>query len=264
MFPLRPAACAWRDGVSRRSAIWNGTILAAKRPPPASGGDDDRLASKFAHLVYALTAADQIFTFIVAAGLTIILGMGMPTPSAYILAAVLMSPLMKQVGISDLSGHMFILYFAVLSAITPPVAVAAFAAASISGDNPILIAAHAVKLALAAFLVPFVFVFGPELLWEGPVWKTALTFTTAAIGLIFVSAAIEQYSTWAHNTLTRVILGVGGLLMLTPFIMSTVVGVLLVGVATAMSRMARRQPTPPDCVNGASQPLTRRETTLAV
>ena len=201
------------------------------------------LASKFAHLVYALTAADQIFTFIVAAGLTIILGMGMPTPSAYILAAVLMSPLMKQVGISDLSGHMFILYFAVLSAITPPVAVAAFAAASISGDNPILIAAHAVKLALAAFLVPFVFVFGPELLWEGPLWKTALTFTTAAIGLVFVSGAIEQYSTWAHNTLTRIMLGVGGLLMLTPFIISTIVGVLLVSAATVMSRMARRQPT---------------------
>lgn len=202
------------------------------------------LAAKFAHLVYALTAADQVFTFIVAAALTIILGMGMPTPSAYILAAVLMSPLMKQVGISDLSGHMFILYFAVLSAITPPVAVAAFAAASISGDNPILIAAHAVKFALAAFLVPFVFVFGPELLWQGPLWKTALTFVTAAVGLIFVSAAIEDYAGWTRNGMTRVMLGVGGLLMLTPFVQSTFVGVTLAGAAILLSRWSRKHARP--------------------
>jgi TRAP transporter 4TM/12TM fusion protein len=204
------------------------------------------LAAKFAHLVYALTAADQVFTFIVAAALTIILGMGMPTPSAYILAAVLMSPLMKQVGISDLAGHMFILYFAVLSAITPPVAVAAFAASSISGDNPILIAAHAVKLALAAFLVPFVFVFGPELLWQGPLWKTALTFVTAGIGLVFVSAAIENFEKWAHTGATRIMLGVGGLLMLTPFIMSTAIGACLVFVALGMTRLARQQKGPPE------------------
>jgi len=169
--------------------------------------------------------------------LTIILGMGMPTPSAYILAAVLMGPLMKQIGIADLPGHMFLLYFAVLSAVTPPVAVAAFAAASISGDNPLLIAAHAVKFALAAFLVPFVFVFGPELLWQGPLWKTAVTFTTAAFGLVFVSAAIEQYSKWAHNTATRLMLAAGGLLMLTPFPISTAIGVSLAGAAIAYSKM---------------------------
>lgn len=202
------------------------------------------LASKFAHLVYALTAADQLFTFVVAALLTIILGMGMPTPSAYILAAVLMSPLMKQVGISDLSGHMFILYFAVLSAITPPVAVAAFAAASISGENPIVIAAHAVKLALAAFLVPFVFVFGPELLWEGPLWKTAITFSSAAAGLILISAAIEDYGKWVHNRATRIVLAVGGLLMLTPYIASTLVGLVVAAVAIGASRLARKQASP--------------------
>jgi len=154
-----------------------------------------------------------------------------------------MSPLMKQVGISDLSGHMFILYFAVLSAITPPVAVAAFAAASISGDNPILIAAHAVKLALAAFLVPFVFVFGPELLWQGPLWKTAVTFITAGVGLVFVSAAIEEYSSWVHNNLTRIMLAIGGLLMLTPFIASTIVGLVLAGGAIGISRNARKEPS---------------------
>lgn len=198
------------------------------------------LAAKFAHVVYALTAADQIFTFIVAAGLTIILGMGMPTPSAYILAAVLMSPLMKQVGISDLQGHMFLLYFAVLSAITPPVAVAAFAASSISGDNPILISAHAVKLALAAFLVPFVFVFGPELLWMGPIWKTAITFVTAGVGLVFVAAALESYERWADSWWTRALLAAGGLAMLAPSYLSAAIGVALAAVAIGVTRMGRQ------------------------
>lgn len=201
------------------------------------------LAAKFSHLVYALAITDQFFIFVIAAMLTIVLGMGMPTPSAYILAAVLMSPLMKQLGISDLQGHMFILYFAVLSAITPPVAVAAFAAASISGDNPMLISFHAVKLALAAFLVPFVFVFGPELLWMGPLWKTALTFVTAAAGLIFISAAIENFEQWGHNNVTRIMLAIGGLLMLTPFITTTIAGVVLVGGAIGISRNARKEPS---------------------
>jgi TRAP transporter 4TM/12TM fusion protein len=195
------------------------------------------LASKFAHLVYAITAADQFTTFVVAAALTIVLGMGMPTPSAYILAAVLMSPLMKQLGISDLQGHMFILYFAVLSAITPPVAVAAFAASSISGDNPILISVHAVKLALAAFLVPFVFVFGPELLWQGPLWKTAVTFVTAGIGLVLVAAVLERFDPWANVWWTRGLLAIAGLLMLAPQLVSTAAGIVLAVAVIGFTKM---------------------------
>lgn len=195
------------------------------------------LASKFAHIVYGLTGADHLLTVMVAAVLTILLGMGMPTPSAYILAAVLMGPLMKQTGIADLPGHMFLLYFAVLSAITPPVAVAAFAASSISGANPMHIAVQAVKFALAAFLVPFVFVFGPELLWMGPLWKTAITFVTAGIGLLLLSAAIESYDKWCATTLTRIMLGLGAIFLVMPPLWSIGVGVVLCGAAIAITRM---------------------------
>lgn len=202
------------------------------------------LAAKFSHLVYALGAADQFTTFVIAAALTTLLGMGMPTPSAYILAAVLMSPLMKQLGISDLQGHMFLLYFAVLSAITPPVAVAAFAASSISGDNPILISLHAVKLALAAFLVPFVFVFGPELLWQGPLWKTAITFMTAAAGLILIAGAIEIYPKWVGGTVSRLLLAASGVLMLAPSFVSTGLGIVLAtGVIGARRARLRSKAT---------------------
>ena len=194
------------------------------------------LAAKFAHVVYALTAADQFSTLVVAAALTIVLGLGMPTPSAYILAAVLIGPLMTQLGIDLLAGHMFLLYFAVMSAITPPVAVAAYAASSIAEDNPIKIAGHAVKFALAAFVVPFVFVYGPELLWKGPLWKTGITFFTAAVALIILAAAIERYGKWADVWWARLVLAVGGLFMITPIMWLTAVGMVLVTIAIGVTR----------------------------
>ncbi|MFM1816671.1 MAG: hypothetical protein RLZ98_3366, partial [Pseudomonadota bacterium] len=175
------------------------------------------LAAKFAHVVYAITSKDQLLTMCVAGALCLVLGLGMPTPSAYILAAVLIGPLMNEIGVNVMAGHLFLLYFAVMSAITPPVAVAAYAASSIAEENPMLIALHAVKLALAAFIVPFVFVLGPELLWQGPLWQTAATFLTAAIGLVLFAAAIEGYDRWCAGPMTRVMMAVGALALMVPF-----------------------------------------------
>jgi TRAP transporter 4TM/12TM fusion protein len=201
------------------------------------------LASKFAHVVYAMTEANTFMALVVGAMLTIVLGCGTPTPSAYILAAVLMGPLMAQLGIDVLAGHMFLLYFAVMSAITPPVAVAAYAAASLAEDNPMTIATHAVKLALAAFVVPFVFVFGTELLWKGPLWKTAVTFITAAIALVLLAAAIERYSKWSDVWWTRVLLAIGALLMITPDIWLTGLGACVAAAAIAANRLHGRTAT---------------------
>ncbi|MEJ2432448.1 MAG: TRAP transporter large permease subunit, partial [Pseudolabrys sp.] len=103
------------------------------------------LSGKFAHLVYMVTGANVFPTLVLSAALTILLGMGMPTPSAYIFAAVLIEPLLGPMHVGLLPGHMFLLYFAVISALTPPVAVAAYAASSIAEDNPLAIAGHAVK-----------------------------------------------------------------------------------------------------------------------
>lgn len=183
------------------------------------------LSSKFAHVIYAITDAQVLWTLLIAAAVTIILGLGMPTPSAYILAAVLMGPLMVDLNIPDLPGHLFLLYFAVMSAITPPVAVAAYAASSIAEDNPLEIAFNAVRLALAAFLVPFTFIYGPELLWLGPAWQTALTFTSAALGLIFISAAIEGYAKWCGKWWSRWILAGAGLLLVIPIGIGQTVGI---------------------------------------
>ncbi|MDP4594972.1 MAG: TRAP transporter fused permease subunit [Beijerinckiaceae bacterium] len=192
---------------------------------------------KVAHLIYAITLKQQFMTMVVGALLALILGLGMPTPSAYILAAVLLGPVMTQVGVDILAGHLFLLYFAVMSALTPPVAVAAYAASSISGDNPLATAAQAVKLALAAFVVPFVFVFGPELLWKGPLWKTGVTFVTAAMALVLLAGAIEHYSKWADTWWQRILLAIGALFMLAPPLWSVGVGIVIVAVAISLTRL---------------------------
>jgi len=198
------------------------------------------LAAKFAHVIYGFTSASQFLALAVGGLVTIVLGLGMPTPSAYILAAVLIGPLMAQLEINTLAGHMFLLYFAVMSAITPPVAVAAYAASSIAEDNPITIAGHAVRLALAAFVVPFVFVFGPELLWQGPLWKTGTTFVTAVIALILIAAAIEGFSRWSERWWARLLLAAGGLCMIAPDLRYTALGAGLAVIAIAATRLAGR------------------------
>ena len=199
------------------------------------------LAAKFAHLIYGITDAQMFPTLLLAAGLTIILGLGMPTPSAYILAAALLGSLMEQMGIPTLPGHMFLLYYAVLSALTPPVAVAAYAAASIADDNPLHIAVLAVKFALAAFIIPFAFIYGPELLLVGaPGLDTVIAFVTAACGLIVLAAALEGHAWCPLYWWERLLACAGAIALLHPSWQVDAGGVLLASAALARSYAAGR------------------------
>ena len=199
------------------------------------------LAGKFAHVVNGITNAQMFSTLSLTAAVTIVLGMGMPTPSAYILAAALMTPILTELGIPVMAAHMFVLYYAVMSALTPPVAVAAYAAASIAEDNPLLIALLAVKFAIGAFLIPFAFVYGPELLMAGPVPMILVSAVTAAIGLIVLAAALESYLFAPLSILMRIVLGVLGLGMIAPNLqISGVSAVILAGLFAAHTLRQKR------------------------
>ena len=147
------------------------------------------LAAKLSALVFLMTGNLVWLTLIVAAIMTIILGMGMPTVSSYILAAVLIGPLLIKLGIPEMAAHLFLLYYAVLSAITPPVAVAAFAAASIANDNPMKISFKGVQFAVGAFLLPFFFVLDPALLGEGSVLEVIWATVRAVLAFALISVA---------------------------------------------------------------------------
>ena len=197
------------------------------------------LAGKFAHVVYGITDAHMFPTLMLTGVVTVVLGLGMPTPSAYILASALMAPILSELGVPILAAHMFVLYYAVMSALTPPVAVAAYAAASIAEDNPLLIAVLAVKLALAAFIIPFAFVYGPELLMIGTPLQIIISSTTAAVGLVLVAAAIEAH---LKNPLThwyRLVLGVAGIGLIIPDNRMAVASLVMLAVLFAPQLWAK-------------------------
>jgi len=198
------------------------------------------LASKFSNLVFLLSNANMFMSLILAAGLTILLGMGMPTPSAFILAAVLVAPVIADLGISPMAGHMFLLYFAVMSALTPPVAVAAYAASAIADENPLRIAAHAVKIAIAAFLVPFCFVYNQALLLEGSWEEIGFATVSAALGLVVVAIAAEGYYKAALAWPARLVLFASGILFLIVDPLYFVLGCGLSLLAIGGSQLLRR------------------------
>ena len=191
------------------------------------------LAQKFSALIFLLTSQDLFLSLLVAAALTILLGMGMPTPSAYILAAVLVGPTLQQLGVDKLAGNLFLLYFAVLSALTPPIAVAAYAAAALADANPLTISVQAVRLSLSAFVVPFAFVYGQELLLVGNVWNIALAVATAMLGVWLVALATEGYKQ-VLNFAARLLLAASGLCFIVPSVTAVFFGAALGAAGAAL------------------------------
>jgi len=190
------------------------------------------LGGKFAELVFMLAGDSTFIALIISAMLAIILGMGMPTPSAFILAAVLVGPTLLSMDLSVLQANMFILYFAVLSAMTPPVAVAAFAAAAIADAKPLKIATGAVRLAITAFIVPFAFVHGEGLLLEGSWIEIAISCISAVVGVLLLSVAVEGF--WRQKltkALPRVGFGLAGLLFIMPSWWAIVIATICVALA---------------------------------
>ena len=209
------------------NAIYETLALAAVRMIPVAGAcaaaglviggiTMTGLASKFSFLVFVIAGDSLYLSVLVAAGVTLLLGLGMPTPSAYILAAVLISPVMYKLGIAVLPAQLFLFYFAVMSALTPPVAVAAYAASAIANANPLQIAVNAVKIAVGAFVVPFAFLFNNALVLQGTPTEIALAFIFAAIGLAFIATATEAFLWRPLNWAKSLWLAGCGLLMLVP------------------------------------------------
>jgi TRAP transporter 4TM/12TM fusion protein len=152
------------------------------------------LAGKFTLLITAVSGGLLIPTLLLSAVFLILLGMGMPTPAVYIMGAALLAPALR--GVFDLpvmQVHLFMLYFACLSAVTPPVAVANFAAGAIAGANPMALGPYAVKLAIGGFILPFYFIFNPGLNMEGGVLYILQCVVFAIAMVSFASLALQGY-----------------------------------------------------------------------
>ena len=152
------------------------------------------LAGKFTLMINTLSGGLLVPTLILSAVFLVLLGMGMPTPAVYIMGAALLAPVLRGVfNLPEMQVHLFMLYFACLSAITPPVAVANFAAGAIAGVNPMALGPYAVKLAIGGFILPFYFLFNPGLNMQGGVLYILQCVVFAIAMCTFASYAMQGY-----------------------------------------------------------------------
>ena len=152
------------------------------------------LAGKFTLMISAISGGLLVPTLLLSALFLILLGMGMPTPAVYIMGAALLAPVLRGVfNLPEMQVHLFMLYFACLSAITPPVAVANFAAGAIADVNPMALGPYAVKLAIGGFILPFYFLFNPGLNMQGGVLYILECVVFAIAMCTFASFALQGY-----------------------------------------------------------------------
>jgi TRAP transporter 4TM/12TM fusion protein len=169
----------------------------------------------------------------------IILGMGMPTSAAYIMAAVLMGQALQQFGLTALQAHMFIFYFAILSMVTPPIALSAYAAAGISGASMWETGVQAFQLTLAGFIVPFAYAYNPALLIRGSPLEIVWIFLTSVLGVASLAAAVNGQLLERLGLLGRLTLFVAAVLMIVPEKVTDFLGILLFGLPLLLQFRSR-------------------------
>jgi len=190
-----------------------------------------------------LANGNQYLTLMFTMLASIILGMGVPTTANYLITSTIMAgTVMKVVGCDMLAAHMFVFYFGIIADITPPVALAAMAGAAIAKSDPFKTGLNAVKLAIAAFIVPYIFVFNPKMLFIGAQWYDILQIVlTSIIGMVGIGAALEGYMMRHAHLLQRVLFLAGGLLLIEPGLMTDILGIGLVAVGVVWQMIENKR-----------------------
>ncbi len=190
------------------------------------------LANVLSSLVQSAAGLHPIFALMLTMIMCIVLGMGVPTTANYVIMASMVAPiLMRSLDIPVLAAHMFVFYFGIVADITPPVALAAYAGSAIAKSNPMKTGVTATRLAITAFIVPYIFAFSPEMLIIGsdkPWYEIVLLVITALCGIFIVSAGMEGYLLKPMPWWQRIIALAGGLCMIIPGLVTDIVGVVAI------------------------------------
>lgn len=185
------------------------------------------LASVLINGIVAIAGDATILGLLLTMVCCIVLGMGVPTTANYCIMASTCAPILIQLGIPVVAAHFFVFYFGIVADITPPVALAAYAGSAIAKSKPMKTAVNATKLAIAAFIVPYIFAFNPIMLFEGDasVFEMALVCVTALLGLFCIAAALNGYLFKKINPVLRIVLIAGGLCAMIPGIATDLAGI---------------------------------------
>lgn len=196
------------------------------------------IGQRFSTMLLAVADNSLFLALVFAMAIAIILGMGMPTTAAYAVAASAVVPGLIKLGFDPLFAHMFVFYYAVISAITPPVALAAFAAAGIARTDPMKTGVKAFQIGLAAFIVPFMFYYSPELLlMSNSALKIGLAAVTALIGVYLLSASVQAWF-FGKKTMwyTRILLLIAALLFMVSGLQTDLIGLGIVAATMVIQK----------------------------
>ncbi|HEX7128190.1 MAG TPA: TRAP transporter fused permease subunit [Thermodesulfobacteriota bacterium] len=195
---------------------------------------------KFSELLVAAGGGNRLAALVFSMLLTLVLGMGLPTTAAYVLAAAVVAPTLVRLGLEPLPAHMFVFYFAIIGAITPPVCAAVWVAASIARCNWWRTGWEAVRLGLAGFVVPYFFAYDPALLLSGDVWHVALAAVTAVTGVVALQMGNRGYVFQPIAGWLRGVLVALGLLLIWPHAWASLAALVVFAALLAVLRLRRR------------------------
>jgi len=178
-----------------------------------------------------LAGGNVLLTLVLAMIGSLILGMGLPTTANYIVTSTIVAPALVKLGILPIAAHMFVFYFGIIADITPPVCLAAFTGAGIAGASPAKTGLTATKLAIAAFILPYMFVYSPQLLLQDVTLGGMISIlATSVIGIACVAGSTMGYFIINDNLLERILLLASGLLMIKPGHTTDIIGFALAGI----------------------------------
>lgn len=171
----------------------------------------------------------------------IVLGMGVPTTANYCIMAATCAPILVRMGVPAVAAHFFVFYFGIVADLTPPVALAAYAGAAIAQSNPMKTAVQSTKLAIAAFIVPYVFALNPIMLFEGDVgvFQVVLIIISSLVGIFGVSSALQGYLLRSMNIIQRILSGVAGILLIDPAPITDCIGISIIVVVFAWQMLQK-------------------------
>lgn len=182
------------------------------------------VVSSLANDMLALAAGSALLLLAMAAVTSLVLGLGLTTTACYIFLAILVGPALEKAGLNKMAVHMFVFYWGMLSSITPPVAIASFAAAGIAGAPPMKTAWESMVVGSIIYFIPFFFVLNPAFVLQGPWWETAWLGLSAALGVIFICAGLQGWQlgvgdlggAGGYEWVVRAALAVGGIVLAAP------------------------------------------------
>ncbi len=192
--------------------------------------------------IVALAGNQVIIALFLTMLCCIVLGMGVPTTANYCIMAATCAPILVQMGVPMIAAHFFVFYFGIVADLTPPVALAAYAGAAIAGANPMKTAFTSTKLAIGAFIVPYIFALNPAMLFiDTTIYDVIIICITSLIGMFAVSASLEGYLLRKMPWYERIISAVGGLLLIYPGLVTDIIGISLVAIVVIVQAITRNK-----------------------